>query len=99
MSDFDVPVKTWIRSDIYRQLVQLAKDYDTSVAVLVAWAATNSIKARPAPKRKYVRMTPELFERLVELAKTDLTTAQIARELGVSHGTVDNHIQRARSRS
>lgn len=97
MSDFDVPVKTWIPVTAYRQLERLAKEHETTVAVLVAWAATNSLKPRPKPKRKYVRMTPELLERLRYLLTTEMSRAEIAEVLGVSRGTIENHVHRARN--
>lgn len=96
---FDVPVKTWLRADVYRQLHQLATERDTTVAVLVAVAATKAATPRAPQKRKRHAMTPDRLAMLAVLLRTGMTMAEIAARLGVSRGTVYNHIERARSMS
>lgn len=98
---FNVPVKTWLDPHVYRQLSELATQRDTTVGVLVAVAARRAVTPRTPvqPSRKNSKMTDERFEWLCKLARTDLTVAQIAEQLGVSRATVYNHIGRARSQS
>lgn len=96
---FSVPVKTWLAPDVYRKLHRLSLERGTTVGVLVAVAASQATSRRQPVPQKYARMTPERFQYLCQLAKTDLTMKQIANELGCSLSTVYNHMQRARSQS
>lgn len=101
---FDVPVKTWLPFETYRTLNQLATQRGTTVAVLVAVAAKQAVGPKPLPparaagRRQWRTLNdPVLFARFCELVKTDMTMKQVADELGVSIGTVYNHLNRARN--
>jgi len=96
MSAAPIRLTVWIEGEHYRPLLELArqKGYE-DVSQLLGRAAPTLLE-KPAPTRKvYVRVTPDMRARMVELRHRGATMAEIARALGVSEASVWNHLNAA----
>lgn len=91
-----IRLTVWVDGDHYRPLLELAhaKGYE-DVGQLLGRAAP-ALLERPAPQRKtYVRVTPDMRARMVELRSRGSSMAEIARTLGISEASVWNHLNAA----
>lgn len=95
MSDIRIPIKTWLRAPTYRRLAAIARAYNVpDVGTLLERLAERAVSAPAEPtRRRWVRVTPELRERMLQLHAAGMKPAAIAEALGVSVSSVKNHLR------
>lgn len=96
-----VSVVVKLAPDVYMIWAARADAHRTQVHVLLADAATRSARAGllrhpkgKSPRRAYVRVTPELEQRMRELYAQNATASEAAAELGMSYANVRKHFKR-----
>lgn len=95
MTEYRVPVKSWLKATTYRTLSDYAKAHDIpDVGTLLEQLAERSVTPRPTTRRTWIRMTPERLDELVKLHGEGMTTIAIAARIGVSPASVYNHGRR-----
>lgn len=95
MSDFRVPVRSWINGPTYRALAAQAQargiqDVGTLLAELADDVATGAVIK---PKRKWARLTADKKSDIERLAGQGLSQAKIARMVGLGYGTVNRYLR------
>lgn len=92
-NEYRVPIRSYVQAETYRQLNEFATEHKVTVGEVLAGLADRAIsKATPdAGRKKPVRMTPELLNRLVKLRSQDVTWERIAADLGISLASAHSH--------
>jgi hypothetical protein len=98
MSDFRVPVKSWLRGPTYRALVDQAHARGLEdVGSLLSQLADEVAKgATLKAHRKWSRLTDDKKRDIDNLAAQGVSQAKIAHLVGAGHGTVNRYLQSRR---
>lgn len=88
-----VPIKVWLKADVYRAYAKVAQERRCDVGTLIEQQTERSVR-RTKPKRNYTRFDEARLARARDCARDGWTKTQIAEEVGVSVATIINHWQR-----
>jgi len=88
IEQFEIPLTTWLKPSTFRTFERIARERDTSIAVLIARLADQAVKP---PERGSRRMTAERLEVLRDLHAEGWSDNRIARKLGFTSPAIAYH--------
>lgn len=102
MTGFDVDVRAQLPQRTYARLYQLAREHDTTVESLVRECVRRQLTGAPSLDTQRLadlppaeigkrRWSPEHDEIVTALNKAGMADNEIARRMGISVSTVNNH--------
>lgn len=102
MTGFDVDVRTQLPQRTYARLYQLAREHDTTVESLVRECVRRQLAGAPGVSAQHLadlppveigkrRWSAEHDEIVAALNKAGMADNEIAKRMGVSVSTINNH--------
>lgn len=102
MTGFDVDVRTQLPQQTYARLYQLAREHDTTVESLVRECVRRQLAGAPSVGTQRLadlppaeiasrKWSPEHDEIVIALNKAGMADNEIAKRMGLSAQTINNH--------
>lgn len=89
---FEIPIHTWLKPSTYRAYETLAKQHETTIAVLLARLAEQALKPKAGSRVTGTRYV----ERIRELHAQGWSDNRIAKALGVTATSIGNQRRKLR---